>query len=166
MQKPSSVMVFGVLNLLFAVLGFFGTIGSVLVLLGMNTDNPVHVIMQESAVYRAFMYVSVPLGLIFIGMLALAGVGLLMSKPWGRTATIVYAIYAIVMGLIGSLFSTVFLVVPLLEQASHASGPEAAGAVGGAVGGLFGGCIGLFYPIFQLIFMYRKNVVEYFKQVK
>ena len=163
MQKPTSVVVFGVLNLLFAVLGFFGTIGSTLILLGMNTSNPVYWIMQESAPYRMFMYVSVPLGLLFIGVLALAGVGLLTSKPWGRTASIAYAVYALVMGVIGGIVNAVFLVGPLVEQASAGGGPEAVGAAGGAAGGMLGTCFGLIYPIVLLIFMFRKNVVDFFR---
>lgn len=166
MERPTSIVVFGVLNLLFAVLGFFGTIGSTLILLGMNVTNPVYQIMQDSAVYRIFMYVSVPLGMLFILVLGIAGAGLLMSKPWGRTATIVYAGYALVMGLLGGLVNAVFLVGPLIEQASNSAGPEAIGAAGGAVGGVFGTCIGLVFPVLQLIFMYRKNVVEFFAQAK
>ena len=162
MERPTSIVVFGVLNLIFAVLGFFGTIGSVMMLLGMNADNPVYWIMQDSAPYRYFMYVSVPLGIVFIGVLALAGAGLLMSKAWGRTATIVYAIYALAMGVIGGVVNAVFLVGPLLEMASASSGPESIGAAGGAIGGMFGSCVGLIYPVVQLIFMYRKNVVDFF----
>lgn len=163
MEKPTSIVVLGVLNLLFAVLGFFGTVGSILILLGMNTSNPVYWIMQESTAYRVFMYVSVPLGLIFIAVLALAGVGLLISKAWGRTATIVYAVYALVMGVIGGLVNAVFLVGPLVEQAAAGGGPEAMGAAGGAAGGMIGTCFGLIYPIVLLVFMYRKNVVDFFR---
>lgn len=163
MQRPASILVLGVLNLLFALLGLFGTLGSVMILLGMNEANPVYGIMQSSDAYRIFMYVSVPLGVLFIGVLALGGVGLLMSKAWGRTATIVYAVYALVMGVVGGLINSVFLVGPLLEQASHSQGPAAMGAAGGAIGGLTGSCFGLIYPIVLLVFMFRKNVVEYMR---
>lgn len=163
MQRPTSILVLGVLNLLFALLGLFGTFGSVLILLGMNEANPVYGIMQSSDAYRIFMYVSVPLGVLFIGVLALGGVGLLMSKAWGRTATIAYAVYALVMGVLGGLVNSVFLVGPLLEQASHSQGPAAMGAAGGAIGGLAGSCFGLIYPIVLLVFMFRKNVVDYLR---
>ncbi len=166
MEKPTSIVIFGVLNLLFSVLGFLGTLGSVMILFGMNTTNPVYIIMQESPAYRVFMYVTVPLGLLFTAVLALAGIGLLISKPWGRTATIVYAVYALVMAVVGGVVNGLFLVGPLLEQASATSGPEAMGAAGGAIGGMAGTCFGMIYPIFQLIFMYRKNVVEFFAQTR
>ncbi len=110
MQRPVSIVVLGVLNLLFAVLGLLSTVGSVLILLGMNASNPVYGIMQSSEAYRIFMYVSVPLGMVFLCVLVAAGVGLLLSKAWGRTATIVYAIYAIVMALLGGVVNAVFLV--------------------------------------------------------
>jgi hypothetical protein len=161
MQRPVSIVVLGVLNLLFAVLGLLGTVGSVLILLGMDASNPVYGIMQSSQAYRIFMYVSVPLGLAFLCVLVAAGVGLLLSKAWGRTATIVYAIYAIVMALLGGVVNAVFLVGPLIEQASSSGGPEAIGAASGAVGGMAGTCVGLIYPIVLLIFMFRKNVVDY-----
>jgi hypothetical protein len=57
----------------------------------------------------------------------------------------------------------VFLVGPLLEQASHSQGPAAMGAAGGAIGGLAGSCFGLIYPIVLLVFMFRKNVVDYLR---
>ena len=107
MERPNSVLILGVLNLLFAVLGLFGTLGSVMVLLGMNQTNPVYGIMQESFAYRLFMYISVPLGLIFIVVLGLAGVGLVTSKAWGRKLTIFVQGLNIIIRLI-TLFGNVY----------------------------------------------------------
>jgi hypothetical protein len=166
MERPTSVLVLGVLNLLFAGLGLLGMAGWVFVLLGMSTSNPVYSLIQQSAPYRMFLCVSIPLGLVFTGALALGGAGLLLSKPWGRTSTLLYAVYALLTGLLGVAVSAVHLVGPLLEQASNNPGPQIIAAAGGALGGLAGTCLGLLYPVVLLRFMFREDVAEYFARVK
>jgi hypothetical protein len=105
------------------------------------------------------------LGLVAAVVLVLAGVGLLMSKAWGRVLSIVYAIYAIVAAVVGWIASYFFVVAPLMERAAKMpASPEQAGAIGGAIGSLFGGCFGLLYPVLLLIFMCRSPVVTFFRQ--
>ena len=67
---------------------------------------------------------------------ALAGVGLLMLKPWGRYLSIGYSLYAIVAGIVGVVANYYFLVTPLLDNASQMpAGPEKIGLIAGAAGG-------------------------------
>lgn len=109
------------------------------------------------------MNLSIVLGLAARVILLAAGIGLLKLKPWARTVSIAYAIYAIVMILVGAVVNFIFLVQPMLEQAHQKQGPEAAAAIGGVVGGTFGSCFGIIYPILLLIFMMRANVVAAFR---
>jgi hypothetical protein len=165
--RPTSVTVFGILNLVFGLLGLCGTaVSSAVFFMPQNPNmrNPVLDLMAANPVYRLFTFVSMGLGVIAAFVLIVAGIGLLQTKSFGRTLSIGYSIYAILSGIVGMAFSFMFLIVPLLRQAEAArAGPEQAGAIGGMIGGLFGGCVGLAYPIVLLIFMCRRNVAEALK---
>jgi uncharacterized membrane protein len=162
MQKPVSMTVLGVLNLVFALIGLLSTIASTLVMLSQATTNPVYVIMAANPTYRFYVYASLLVGVALISLLAAGGIGLLLSKAWGRICTILYAIGTILTGLISVVVNYVFLIAPLVERSAHTKTPEEIGALGGAIGGTLGGCFGLLYPVILLIFMYRKNVVQFF----
>ena len=84
-------------------------------------------------------------------------------KEWGRKLSLAYAVYAIIAGLAGILFTFIFVLQPLLEKAQTTQGPEAAEAVGGAIGGSVGGCFSLIYPVLLLIFMTRPKLVAAFR---
>lgn len=165
MQRPISVTVFGILNIVFAAFGFFGALASVMLFAapGEASNNPIVQIINENPGYAAYLKVSTVLGVLVSLLLLAAGIGLLKLMPWGRLVSIGYAIYAIIMVLVNSGVSYVFLVKPLMDKAAAAHGPEAAGATAGAIGGVFGGCFGLIYPILLLIFMFRPGVAAAFR---
>ena len=153
MQRPTSVTVFGI----------FGIIGTIVMFATMDASrNPVVKIMQNSPAYVAWMKLNLPLGLAATAVLLTAGIGLLRMKPWARKLSVGYAIYAIVVCLLGAVMNFIFLMRPMLEEASRQQGPEAAAAIGGAIGGTVGGCLGIIYPILLLIFMTRPKVVAAF----
>jgi hypothetical protein len=164
--RPASAAVFGILNILFGVIGLCGTVFSAALFFAPQASgqNPVLEIMAENTLYRVFMQVSIVLGVFAALVLIISGIGLLQLKPYGRTLAIIYGVYAVVAGVVGMIVNFVFIVGPLLQQAGDSpAGPEQAAAIGGAIGGTFGGCIGLIYPVLLLIFMYRRNVVEAFR---
>jgi hypothetical protein len=165
MQRPAAVTVFGILNIVLAVLGIFGLIGSMMLFLpqAASLHNPVIQIIHDHPAYSEWMNFSTGLGLLASGAKLLAGIGLLQLKSWGRQLSIIYSIYAIVMVVVGAVVNYLFLMRPLLEQAQQKHGPETAAAIGGAVGGAFGGCFGLIYPILLLVFMTRPSVVKAFQ---
>lgn len=166
MQRPTSVTIFGVLNMVFAGFGFIGTFASIaLFMMPGNASNPVVKIMQDSPAYAAWVKFSIPLGLLACGVLLAAGIGLMLLKSWARKLSIGYAIYALVFGLIGMVVSFLFLIRPMIQQAQEQHGAEAAGAIGGAIGGSIGSCFGLIYPILLLIFMFRPNVRAAFQPI-
>jgi hypothetical protein len=164
MQRPATVTVFGILNIGFAVLGLFGMIVTIAVLsASAGSNNPMVNIIRENPAFAAWMKINVPLGILSCVLLLAAGIGLLMLKEWARKLSIGYAIYAIVSGLVGTVLTFVFVTRPMLERASQAQGPEAAGAIGGVIGGSIGGCVGLIYPVILLIFMLRPKVAAAFR---
>jgi hypothetical protein len=166
MQRPSSVTVFGVLNIVFGALGILGIIFSAISLMIISpnaTHNPVLEIMRNSPGYAVWMKIAIPLGFLAAGVSIAAGIGLLKLKNWARILSIGYAIYTIVTGIIGMVLNYIFLLQPLMEQASQKRGPEAAVLIGAAIGGTFGSCFGMIYPVLLLIFMLRPNVVAAFQ---
>lgn len=163
MQRPTSVTVFGVLNIVFAAFGVFGLIASIaLFFMAADTNNPVIKIMHENPAYAVWLKVCIPLGLLSCAALLAAGIGLLRLKSWARILSIGYAIYAIAFGILGMVVNFIFLIRPMLDQARQQQGAQAAGAMGGAIGGSLGGCFGLIYPVLLLIFMLRPNVAAAF----
>jgi len=164
MQRPTSVTVFGILNIVFAAFGVFGLIASIaLFYLPADSHNPVIKLIHENPAYALWLKICIPLGVLSCAALLAAGIGLLYLKPWARILSIAYAIYAIVFGIVGMVINFIVMVQPLLEQARQQPGPEAAGAIGGAIGGTIGGCFGLIYPVLLLIFMTRPKVVAAFR---
>jgi len=126
--------------------------------------NPVLDLMEENQAYHIYTMVTMALSFVSTVALGLAGFGLLKMRPWGRQLSIVYAIYTIIAGIVGSIANWVWLVQPMMEQADMIpAGPERSGAMIGAYGSVFGGCFGVIYPIILLIFMMRSNVVEAFR---
>jgi hypothetical protein len=165
MQRPTSVTVFGILNILFAALGMLSVLllAALFTVVGSSTNNPVVRLIHESSAYAAWLVVSIILGMIAAAALLAAGIGLLNLKSWARIVSIVYAIYALVSVPVSQLVNYFFLVRPLFEQAGHQQQPQVVGAAFGALGGSIGGCFGLVYPILLLVFMTRPNVVAAFK---
>ena len=166
MKRPTSVTVFGVLNIVFAVFGAFGLLTSI-ALFSLQTDfnNPVVKLIHENAAYATFLKISILLGIPICLALLAAGIGLLNMKSWARILSIVYAIYAIVSGMIGIVVNFFAMVMPMIEQAHQEQGPAAAAAIGGAIGGTLGGCFGLIYPVLLLIFMLLPKTAAAFRPV-
>lgn len=164
MQRPTSVTVFGVLNIIFAVLGIVTIAGSAAMLFASSkTDNPALKMMLANSAYMTWMRISIPLGLIVSALVLAAGIGLLLLKPWARWISLGYGVYAILASIVGTVFTYLLVVGPMMEQAQRMHGPEAAAAVGGAVGGMIGGCLGLIYPVLLLYFMTRPHVIAAFR---
>jgi hypothetical protein len=164
MQRPASVTTFGILNIVFSVLGIISIIASTVMLSATNqSNNPVMAVMRDNPAYASWMKIATIMGIVACIVLLIAGIGLLLLKRWARKLSLGYAVYAIVAGILGSVMNYIYLVQPLMEEAARRQGPEAAGAMGGAIGGVLGGCIGLVYPILILIFLTRPKAVAAFQ---
>ena len=163
-RRPTSVLVFGILNIAFAGLGIIGIIASAFILFPSNpSSNPAVQIIHDNPGYAAFLKLSIPLGVLSSAVLLAAGIGLILVKSWARITSILYGVWAILWGFVGLVANFIFVTRPMLEQFSQRQGPEAAGAIGGAIGGSIGGCMGLIYPILLIIFMMRPHVVAAFE---
>lgn len=166
MGRPKSVLVFGILNIVAAVIGVCG-FGMALAmrfdLFKMPTENnPALELMDSNPGYRLFTDVLQILGAVGIIVLLATAIGLLLMKPWARVVAIGYGIYRILMVILGGVVSYVLLLGPMLEQTSGGSGPERMGAVFGVVGLLLGSLISILYWIVQMFFLTRPAVVAAF----
>jgi hypothetical protein len=162
MQRPTSVTVLGILNLLFGGLGLLGIVMTLAMVLnpkprGWMLDPAINVV-QENPGYAHYARIGNSIGLVANIVLIAAGFGLLLLKPWGRVLSIGFSGYAILSEIV-DVFVTGHYVLPLLEKASHMpNGPQKAAMTGAAVGGIVGPCFVAIYPLILLLFMFRPNV--------
>jgi hypothetical protein len=160
--RPTSLLVLGILNIVFGVLGLCGTAASsAMFFVEMPQDpgmpNPALELIRSDSTYRLIMQTMIVLGCLASLALLVGGIGLLLVKAWGRTLSIGYAWYAIVAVVAGLLVNWLYLLQPMLSQ-GEAGGLGQAAAIGGAVGGMISGCFSVIYPVMLLIFMYRPAV--------
>jgi hypothetical protein len=167
-QRPTSVTVFGILNIIFGSLGILCTPFALMVLFvtpppgqGQN-PNPAIELMKDPG-YRTITVVMSGLGIVASAVLLASGIGLLRLRPWGRALAIGYAFYALAAALVNMVVSYVYLIAPMMEAAQKNNNPQSTGAaVGGTIGGLIGSVGSLIYPVLLLVFMTRPRVVRAF----
>jgi hypothetical protein len=161
MHRPTSVTVFGILNIVKAGFGIFLAIPSIVLFLApADSYNPSIKMLHENPAYAAWLKLSIPLGLLSCTILLVAGIGLLCLKSWARTLSIAYAIYGICMGILSTAVGSIFLIQPFLKN--HQDSQAADTAMFGLIGGGIVVCLGLIYPILLLVFMLRPTVAAAF----
>ncbi|MEX0678659.1 MAG: hypothetical protein WD063_16385 [Pirellulales bacterium] len=158
MQRPTSVTVFGVLNIVFSVLGVVGIAFSAVLLYAMPQLPGAP---EINTVPDGWMIFSLVWGVLGATVLFVSGIGLLLLRPWGRLAAIGYAIATIGMTVVGLAMHWIYVVRPTLALLNGQDGPPPE-AVGAAIGGFVGGCIGPIYPLLLWYFMTRPNVLAAF----
>ena len=169
--KPAALTVFGVMNLIFGILGICGTAFGVFGLLVPmflppealkvmeENPEPVFVLMKESSVYAGFLYCQLALGFIFSIVMIVSGVGLMKAKESGRKLAVVYAIYAILMLIAGLVMNAIFLFPMLMEQMNEPP-PVGMTATINLFAQGFGAIIQLIYPALLLFFMTRQYIKD------
>jgi hypothetical protein len=150
-EKPTSVTVFGVLNIVFGGMGLICTPFSLLVGVAAMQKT-----MEATATYKMWTLAGGIIGIGFSIWLLVLGIGLLMMKRWARGGSVIYACIMIVWNIIGVGMNIAALSLKWINL------PEAGlpGFVGGMVGGM---CGGLIYPVLLLIFMQTAKVKQAFK---
>ena len=140
--------VFGILHIVFGVIcggcsgfGVFANLGA----LALVSDDlkSYFLVMSIISGLLIFMYI----------FLLVGGIGLLMSRTWGRTLSLVYGVVAILLNIVNLLLQTVFVPASL----STSTGSEAE-AIGRGIGMMIAMVVMFIYPIIVLIFMSKANV--------
>jgi hypothetical protein len=165
MQRPTSALVFGILNLCFAAWGLLGIVSAAVLLLAQNQqNNPMLKILADNRAYAQIHHTALVVAGLLTIVLALAGVGLLMFKHWGRVLSILWGVCAIAMAIVNMASFWMYAFAPLMEMAQKAprGSPQAMGAMVGAMGGIFGGLSGMLYPVLLLFFMMRPSFAAAF----
>jgi hypothetical protein len=163
--KPTSMVVFGILNLVF---GAFGILMLGLVVLGLfldlpkDPDNPMQQVM-ENPTYKTLTMGLQVFSVVLTAILIASGVGLINGQLYGRRLAIIYAIGTMILVLIGSAITIVYVALPVFAAANELpEGPERIGVyVGGSFLFLQPVC-GMIYPLLLLIFMKRAPIKNYF----
>ena len=153
-KRPISIPTFGVLNTVFSLWGLLEHANSILALLTMDKTNLEVLVFSENNDYQRFWLMSTCLGVIVCFALLLSGVGLLLSKEWGRYISLVYAPCALATGLLGIALNALRVVEPALEIDAGST----------AVDGLVVGFGSLLFPIALIIFVTRPSVKTYLRQ--
>ncbi|MEM9414871.1 MAG: hypothetical protein AAGA29_05265 [Planctomycetota bacterium] len=116
MQKPTSMMVLGILNICFAAVGLLaGLWGLVAPFLPMPGSEMLEDLYADST------YLMVVIGLGVVGLIsklvmALSGVGLVQGKAWGRSLGNLWAVFSILFGLSLAMVNA-FYIQPKTMQA-------------------------------------------------
>lgn len=164
MNRPTTVTVFAILNLIFGGIGLACSPLGLLVLVAPQggAPNPAVDALHYSLIYKAWYIGIIVLGTVAAAALIASGVGLWKQAGWGRKLAIGYAVYAIGAGILGQVMNAIYVYRPSLQILEFEGGnPEVVGGlIGGLIGGICGSCIGLLYPLILLFFMMRREVVE------
>jgi hypothetical protein len=157
--RPATATVFGILNIIWGLMGFCSNVISiglfaavmggafeeeVVKQMGPQVSNPtqLNIVMVQLAIGV----------LISIGLIS-AGIGLLKFKAWGRTASNVCAVVAIVQTVLGIAFM-------VFTGPAFSGGNVPPEQYGALIGGICGGVLGLAFPICSLIFLNRPAFVQ------
>lgn len=159
-ERPTSVTVFAILNIVFGSLNILCSPISLISLflpqpvIHTTPDNlPIEIMGPEMKMFSA---IGAIIGLIAGFFLLASGIGLLRLKNWARQIAYFYGWFTIIWGIIGTCVNIFFL----LPKLSGLPEQQAPALIGGLIGGMCGGVLGLAYPIILIIFMKRKNVIE------
>lgn len=168
-QRPVVATVFGILNLVFGILGVCGNIAGIGMfavfssnLIDAKMKSQMNLQQFDDPIYFGILMAQMVLNFILSIVIIISGIGLLKFKPWGRKLANFYAVAYLILIVVGTAVNVIFTVIPAMNEANNpGAAPEKVGAaIGGAAGGIFGVCFGMIYPICILIFLNRKQFVE------
>ena len=166
MGRPTSVLVFAIINIVWVVLGVCGLGFELAMRLGLfklpTENNPALQLRESNPGYRLFTDVMQVLGAVGVIVLLASAVGLLLMKPWARVVTIAYGVYAILTSILGGIVNFALVFGPMLEQ-TGGSGPERVGATIGVAFAVAVIALVVVYWLLVIFFLTRRGVVTAFK---
>lgn len=174
-ERPVVATVFGILNLVFGILGICSgamvAAGFTFLFNVLDAKTKAQMNLDESMrqfndpVFFGFFVTQMTMGAILSVVIIISGIGLLKFKNWGRKLANFYAIANLILLVVGIVINIVFTVIPAVNAANlpGASPNQVTEATMGVVGGVFGACFGAIYPICILVFLNRRQFVEQIK---
>jgi len=166
-KTPTSVLVLGIIGIIFSALGACGLVFALVFLfVPFGPPNPAMTPLLHDVLYITFTGVCVAIGIPLNFLLLASSIGSLKLRPWARKGMIIYSWAAIAQVIISLIFNVAY-VFPMMIAAvpADAAPPVKAGMIGGILGGSCGGLLGLILPICILFFFSRSNVINAFKGI-
>jgi hypothetical protein len=166
MKRPTSVTVFGVLNVVFGAIGLYA-IGAVLLLshgLVGNGDPLWSQLGDTSTASGKIRMLELRMDVLLSLIQFVSGIGLLRWRPWGISTAIAYAIASLASSLVFLVLNFYSQYEPLLEQTGAWTATEKALAAATLLSTMFGRFAYFIYPSLLLYFMYGSNVIPRFHQ--
>lgn len=162
-ERPTSVTVFSIINLVLCGLGIIGTIFWVLGLMGIRLGsaegNPVMQMMDNSTAYQLFTNIMSGLGVLVTILVISASIGMLSLKPWARSVTIGWGVYSILMMIAAAAVNYLAIFGPLI---ANSSGPERVGMIVGFVIQIVIFAFFMGYYLLMIFMLTRPKVVDAF----
>ena len=167
MQKPTAVVVFGILNIVFGamVLCMFPcALGMQFIPAFAKAGQPD---MMSTPFLRGCSMASLLVQVFMAIWQVSAGVGLVRSRSWGRTLAISYGYAIIFVALVSAVVGLVFVSPAIQQEAQKFPDPVFRDMMVYIVPFFIAlsSCSSLIYPVLLLIFMSRQNVKDYFVAV-
>lgn len=168
MERPTSIVVIGILNIVFGVLGICGIcVGAFGLFSGASTQGLPPLVAQifEHPVYTIWTWISFPISAVSTIMLLAGGVLLLQMKREGRTLSLWSSWISIVMSVLGMGLMLLVAVGPMLSALGGAADEMALGiAVGMLIGLPCSMACSMIYPIVVIYFLNRPHVIAALEQ--
>ncbi len=165
-QRPAALTVFGILNLIFGVIGLVGTAISYKLYFtplegqtGIMAD-----LLRSDAFYASCMRINIVPGTLFVIFQIISGIGLLKAREGARRLAIFCGVYGILAGIfIGylSYYHTIpFTIEYTLKTVKDPTVADMTRALskGAGLAGIFAGFI---YPVLTLVFLGKKSVRDF-----
>lgn len=166
-ERPTSVTVFAVINLVFCSLGVIALIAWLLSKLGLSLNifpqppekDALTLAMENSLPFQWFSDISSGVGAFTTILLIAASIAMFTLKPWSRKVTIGLGVYSVVVIIVGYIFQYLVIWSPLLPDVTGTDLliVRAAMIIGGVISVLFIG-----YHLLMIFMLTRPAVVEAF----
>ena len=162
-ERPTSVTVFAIINIILCGLGVLGTIFWIINKLGLIPQPPekdvLTLAMENSAVFQRFSDITTVVGLFTIILSLAASIAMFSLKPWSRNVTIGLGVYGVVLIITSYAIQYFVIWTPLLADVTGTDMiiVKAAMIVGGVISAIFIG-----YDLLMIFMLSRPVVVDAF----
>ena len=124
-------------------------------------------VMMSTPFLRGYTMASMLIGVAMAVWELAAGIGLVKSRPWGRSLSLGYGYISILMAVATTAIGILYI-APAMQQAAQGIPDPVVKKMMGYMPVLFflGACTSLIYPVLLIIFMNRPNVRAYFDYIR
>ncbi len=163
LEKPKSIKVFGILNVIFGGLGLLFTCIGLVAILAITSgvfpvpdgqSNPAFVTQDENAFLHFYNIISVTCALIFTTVLLVSGIGLLNHKMWGKSAGLTWAVYSVLATIVAAVITWTHIYpyqLATMDEATAAVPNMEAILMGGMI---FGNVVSVGFLIYPGLFVF------------